>query len=365
MKRYKYIHVLWHDDLKFNPNVVKMIQHENKYFNIDEHAFVTPHKRVYEAIREYPNVEKLPENFFLDSLLKRCTFLILHSIPIKERFKLLTLSSADCKRIVLRTWGHDFRDFQYDTHKPFKNHIKRIYYNMYLKKIEKFRLIGVANSIDMDSINQVLRSVPTMATLGYSYDPGRYEKLLQIRKNNLRKTSATLKVIVGHAALKSNNHIEILTQLGKYKDYNLLVSIPLAYPVGFDEYKQSVKEFAIKIFKDKVEFLEQFMSITQYAEYLAKADILILDGLTSYALGNISLALFFKKKLYLNSNGVIAKSMRDKGISIHSTEEIGQVSFDDFSNLAFDERYNNYVDEIPESEICEQWRIALGNLTNE
>ena len=46
-KKYKYVHVFWRSDLKFNPKIVKMICNFDNNFDPSEHLFVTPYARDY------------------------------------------------------------------------------------------------------------------------------------------------------------------------------------------------------------------------------------------------------------------------------------------------------------------------------
>lgn len=49
-KNAKYLHIIWHPDLKFIPKLIKMINEEDSYFNLEEHIFITPHKKVYDEM---------------------------------------------------------------------------------------------------------------------------------------------------------------------------------------------------------------------------------------------------------------------------------------------------------------------------
>lgn len=51
MKKYKFIHIFWHSDIKFNPQIVKMINENPEYFDLKEHYLVTPHHTTYDAIK--------------------------------------------------------------------------------------------------------------------------------------------------------------------------------------------------------------------------------------------------------------------------------------------------------------------------
>ena len=49
-RKAKYVHIIWHPDLKFIPKLIKMINEKKEYFNEKDHLFITPHKRVYDEL---------------------------------------------------------------------------------------------------------------------------------------------------------------------------------------------------------------------------------------------------------------------------------------------------------------------------
>ena len=53
MQKVKYLHIIWHPDLKFIPKLIKMINEEKGYFNSEEHLFITPHERVYNELKDF------------------------------------------------------------------------------------------------------------------------------------------------------------------------------------------------------------------------------------------------------------------------------------------------------------------------
>lgn len=84
MKKIKYLHILWMDDLKFYKNLVEMINKEKIYFNKEEHYFITPFKRVYENLKEYKNVCLVEEKNMLNRYGEKASFIFLHPLSLKK-----------------------------------------------------------------------------------------------------------------------------------------------------------------------------------------------------------------------------------------------------------------------------------------
>lgn len=82
MKKIKYLHILWMDDLKFYKNLVEMINKEKIYFNKEEHYFITPFKRVYENLKEYKNVCLVEEKNMLNRYGEKASFIFLHPLSL-------------------------------------------------------------------------------------------------------------------------------------------------------------------------------------------------------------------------------------------------------------------------------------------
>ena len=72
------------------------------------------------------------------------------------------------------------------------------------------------------------------------------------------------------------------------------------------------------------------MPYYDYVKFLNKMDIAIFDGNMSYALGNISVLLLLKKKLFINRNGVIKEAFDEDSIPHKCVEEIDNMELADF-----------------------------------
>ena len=147
MKKIKYLHILWMDDLKFYKNLVEMINKEKIYFNKEEHYFITPFKRVYENLKEYKNVCLVEEKNMLNRYGEKASFIFLHPLSLKKR-QVIRIPNKIAKKIIWRTWGHDIRPLDIKNDNIFVANIKRILNKMYVNKVHKFKAIGIADDVD-------------------------------------------------------------------------------------------------------------------------------------------------------------------------------------------------------------------------
>ena len=137
---YKYLHVLFFDDLKFYPSLVKNIN-ETKMLNPNEHFFITDWEDVYKEIHVYENV-RLVKRRELYKFMSQSKWIIFHSMPLKK-WQVILLPNSICEKIIWRTWGHDIRPIDIG-----KSHIigclKKWGFAIYRKKVELFFAIGIA-----------------------------------------------------------------------------------------------------------------------------------------------------------------------------------------------------------------------------
>lgn len=139
------------------------------------------------------------------------------------------------------------------------------------------------------------------------------------------------KILLGHRGTKENNHIKILKKLDKYDPDKFDIYVLLSY--GDKEYISVVKEYIMNNHCQNVHIIDKFMQYPKYIEFLSTIDIGIFDGDTSYALGNIGILLHFKKTLYLNPNGVIAKALNNENGPYKDVNKIGNMQYEDFIRL--------------------------------
>ena len=336
---YKYLHILSHQDTKFYPDFVKMIN-ESKEFNVDEFLFITWYKDVYECIKQYKNVLYIDKKNKIYKWLYKSKWIFMHS-NFFTKMETILLPKKICKKIIWRTWGHDIRPLDKE-----KNILKRFLFKLYVKKVNMFKAIGIANDIDAVNVQNVFGYKLNLYKLNYSYKNNQKEIVEKIKKEGFINKKNEIRILLGHNAGKAENHIQNLYRLSRYVNENIKIFIPLSYSNQDQEYIKKIKSTSIDIFgNDKVEFIENFMEYYDYVKLINSMDIAIMDQEFSNGLGNLSLLIYFKKKIFVNKKGNIAQSFINKNITPNYADDIGKIKFDRFIKKNFDSRLDEYINQ--------------------
>lgn len=318
---YKYVHVLYRNELHFNKNFVDIINNSN--IKASEHIFVTPHVTVWKSCKDYENVYLMDNVNYINYFGKRGKWIFLHSLKMKKS-KFIFTRIKYAKRVIWRTWGDDVEDRDLNTAKSF---IRRMLLKLTAcrrkKIIRNFFAISGANVIDEDSIKQNYGSAIRFIKLDYSFN----DKIKNIlNKGNIEKREDLPCVMIGHSGFSMNKHIEVINMLKKF-DGKIKILLVLAY--GDKNYIKFVKEEACKIFND-IMIIEQKLPYDGYIKLLSEVDIAILPGKWSYALGNINILSNLCKKIYLERDGVIAKSVSKHNIVVNDYKQIENQDLNEF-----------------------------------
>lgn len=329
MKTHKFIHILWQGNAVFNQKIVDLITSEENGFCVDEHLFVTPYKHIYEEIKRYPNVvleERVkPQSADLINMYaQQGQWLFLHGMcGVKEAMK---IKRKYHKQIIWRTWGHDRGGYGYKKNDFIKNAVKWYLNTKWKNEVRRFRMVGIANVVDQIAIEESFGKVPVVRM---DYPIKNHMEILQNVEKSVSRNDDTVRVLVGHSGLDTDNHSTMIDNLKRFENEKMRQIFVLSY--GDETYIAKVKDYIAEKCPGNAEILEQMMPIEAYTKLLAETDIAIFDGLNSYALSNISMLLYFKKKLYLNRNGILAKAFQEEQIPYGYTDEMEKISFAEFS----------------------------------
>ena len=330
-KYYKYIHLLWRNEEKFNGEVVKLI---NTQFDMNNHLFVTPHKEVYNKLKvEYKNIHYDPNRHNLFNFYaRRCDYIISHST--KSLFSVIQIKNKNCKKIILRYWGGSLSGFKNIEKSNIMNYIKRLINNFFQKKVKKFACIGISNVIDEIDLKKTYKSIP-LYILPYTL-PDLYEYIQNVNKEHYIDYDDSLNILLGHRAGREGNHIEIYNTLKKFKNNRINIYIPISY--GDKEYARKLKENIVSIDKIRIIFIDEFLAPKKYVDFLNRIHIGIFDGTESYALGNIQILLSLKKTIYLNRCGILCEGFNRENVPFGFIDEINNINFSEFSKrLIYDD----------------------------
>lgn len=315
----------------YNGGTIKLINGE-KEFDRDEHTFFVKYAINQKDIQEYSNVilkPKLSAREF-EIWAKEYDFIILHAWSISYIQQML-ISDEAAKKIIWCVWGHDLYKF---SNAGLKKDIKSNIIHFLIKKIQipfvkKVYAICYSFPYDKREIMNVYGG--DIRTFHVSYDFGyNLNKVVNIAQKASKDEA--LKVMVGHSSYNFLNHINILERLKVYKNQNIKIFIPLNY--GDMNYREKIKEYC-RSYPLEVVILEEKLSKDEYVGYLSSIDIAIMDFKHQAALGNIYLLLLLAKKIYLNGEGIIYNGLKEEGISVFDSRDIGKINYDEFAEMGY------------------------------
>ncbi len=366
MRHYKYIHIFWHDDLKFSTRIVQMINDQSNGFTVADHLFVTPYLRVYNALKDHENVVYYQTSDprsadIVNKFAPYADWIFLNSLS--DWLNTLRIKRKYQPRIIWRTWGHELR-FADKEGALIGNAVKRVVRFLLRQEINRFYAVGISNVVDKLDIADRFGNV---RTIRYPY-PVHIANGISISElaTERRDTSEPYSVMVGHSGHPVDNHIEILKRLERYRDENIRIFLPFSY--GNKEYMDDVRKYAAASWGDKAVIIDSFLEYPEYLRLCAEMDAVILDGIQSYALGNLIIFLSLRKKIYVNRNGLLHRALEAEHISHSCTDEIEDMAFSAFVlDPIYDEdalqktsmKIRDYEEDI------DQWKRILAELSGE
>lgn len=368
MNRYKYIHIFTMNDTKFNPRILDMVSDNKNIFEIEQHLFVTPYEKVFHVFKEMKkgdsklNIElyKTKKNGGIQMInyyapyatwiFVHCMFPITRAIFIKRTY---------CKKIIWRTWGHDV-SFSYQNDKYIKNFLKHLFEAYWKTKVKSFRGIGIANIVDLINIKEIYGNVETFYMPYPIRETDYIAELARKEKNN----SEILNIMIGHSGHDEEHHIEILRDLTHIKNEQVHIFLVLSY--GESDYICDVEKFAIENWGNKVTIVKKMLPYIEYVNLLNKMDIAILDSCRSYALGNISILLELKKKIFLNRNGLLKRAFEIEKIPFGYTDMLKKISYEELRKpLDYSQCDHTDLHKKSYEEQIKEWNFLLNSLDDD
>lgn len=292
--------------LMFNDKFIKpFVDFINENFDQNKHIILC--KRWFDF--PFPN----GKNVFEIKSYKFINFqnvkkIICHSLFDNEVVELLYQNKELLIKANWAMWGGDL----YDANRDEKNDYVRSHFPVYIgacdKEIVRSKYNSQANVIDAG---------------GYIF-PIKKKMLDDALMKESNKDSIYIQI--NNSADEST--IEILYKLEKFKDNNILIRTILSY--GNLEFRDEIIDVGRKLFGKKFEYLDVYLSPEEYAKYISKNDILILNQKRQQGVGNIKAFLYLGKKVFIRQDVSTYTFFREMGIEIFNTMELERLCFTDF-----------------------------------
>lgn len=257
------------------------------------------------------------------------------------------------KKLFWFVWGGDLY-YGFDLYEGFVYRILSMFRGRLLKKIPNV-LSALNSDLDLFKINY--NPSVNARFLPYSYDLDFATPIELIENNGL------IRIMVGNNATTANYHFRILEKIFntiELNKSNLRILLPLSY--GDIEYANSVANYAVSLFGDKIEILKDFMNIKDYNKILLNVDVAILDHDMPQGMGVLLQLLAYGKKVYIKSTNSLFHEFGSKNIkvfdSLSSFKEISvplskkasycnyEQTYLFYSNITMVENWVNFFDSI-------------------
>ncbi len=303
---------------KFIPSFIEFMQ-EN--FDVEEHQFwVSGNKEKYKY-KKAKNIyqtkkgkfQSIVSLIYLAYMLNRADKIIIHSLFNQKVVIALAMMPWLLKKCYWMIWGGDLY-----VHKFSERNIK-------WKIREIFRRPVIKN---MGNLVTYIKGDVDLARSWYGAT-GQYHECIMYPSNmykNLniqKKETNEINIQVGNSADPSNNHIEVLEKLLKYKDESICIYTPLSY--GNSEYADKVISLGSEWFGKKFIPLVNFMPFEEYINILGSIDVAIFNHKRQQAMGNIITLLGLGKMVYMRNDTTQWSFFEDKNVFVKDVEKISDI----------------------------------------
>ena len=292
---------------------------------LQDTLFVVLDRDQYDALKIYSNVVFLNEKEVYKAINicgKQCRWLFVHNICTPRNG--LKIKKEIRHKIIWRTWGSDI-GYNVSSGNVLKKTVKKAIMYFWKKVVYSFYGVGIANLVDKINITEKYGELKTFRLPYLSRE--NYDNFHNVNNELNSNDYDTRNVLIGHSGYPNDNHVEILKKLEKFKG-KIKIYIPISY--GNPQYIETVKKYVDQNWKEEAILIEEFLEYDKYIKLLSKIDVAIFDWNGSYALGNLALLFSFKKKIFVNSKGVIHKALVLDKMPHETTDRIDDMSIEEF-----------------------------------
>jgi dTDP-N-acetylfucosamine:lipid II N-acetylfucosaminyltransferase len=185
-----------------------------------------------------------------------------------------------------------------------------------VKAIKRIQFLAPVIKEDFTIIKEKFR-LKAIEYLPYSH--GSIETLItDIEKRNNFYTPKKNRILLGNSADPSNNHIDIFYHL-KALNFVGEVICPLSY--GHDAYKDKIIIEGKRILGSSFIPLVEFLPLEQYQEIISSCNIVIMNHYRQQAMGNITSAIWFGAKVFLNQKNPAYHFYNRIGVKVLTIQE--------------------------------------------
>lgn len=140
----------------------------------------------------------------------------------------------------------------------------------------------------------------------------------KVSKEQKEPFTENINVLVGNSGTQTNNHIEVFEKLAHYLEEINQVIVPLSY--GDATYIKQISEYGQRLFGDKFKPLYNFLDSSEYGKIINSCDLIFMNHRRQQAFGNIIIALYLGKEVYLSDKVTTYSTLIDWGLDVKCIE---------------------------------------------
>ena len=267
-------------------------------------------------------------------------YIIWHGMIYDAKKVLFASMPSILNKSIWLIWGIDLYNWRVDD-KSFKNKLKnRI--NIYWRK--HVRAIITLMPLDEKAYKTAFKkSKAKCYNIPYPISYEGFETMDKMRDAKPRQ-NGKLFIQIAHNAHPFNNHEEILNYLSKFANENIEVYVPLSYgPEDKKEYIDKVIKQTTLTFYGKAKCIHKLMPFDKYMHFMWNMDVAVFYAHRQNALGNITRQLYMGNKVFLSPKSPTYQYLKDEGIEVYNTEDIPNMSFEEFSRKESNQKARQWV----------------------
>lgn len=353
------LHIMHND--KFNKTYIEFI---NKEFSLKEHNFIFlgGYKSKEIIIPKLENIEigiengnKINKLFNWLALFQKNVYraekIYLHGLfnPIVVLF--LFLQPWLLKKCNWIIWGGDLYFYQIPK-LTLKSKAYEFMRAVCIKKISKI-ITSIDGEYDLAKEFYQTKAKIIKARYPLAIDLSYLDSLYTLKKENKK-----VLILLGNSGDPSNNHIEVLEALSKFKEKQIEIICPLSYG-GSKKYKESVIKMGKTNFENKFTPLLEFLDKKKYENILSQIDIAVMAHNRQQAMNNMRSLLYIGKKVYLKKETTSYSHFSKEGIKIFDFANIKMESFEEFIDINSTDAMENrkiLKETLSNNYTAEMWR---------
>lgn len=128
--------------------------------------------------------------------------------------------------------------------------------------------------------------------------------------------------ILGNSSTPELNHLDAVTWMQRH-GIKANLQVPVSY--GDPRYTRFLKKNMNFYTGGTIEFVDRYMNIQDYLQFLSSADGLVMNNIRPQGYGNIFIMMYLGKPVFLNSKNLSTTELNNRGLRWLPLEELGSV----------------------------------------